>query len=175
VKNVQFGCGKNKLIGWENYDKEIDISKHLPFSDCAVNNIFIEHCLEHVSQNDSLVFLDEAYRVLKYGGVIRVVVPSLEKVAEKMTTQYCDYIKNRGWSDGSREGTLRAMMTCHGHKGWWTYRLLELSLSVAGFQTERCTMYKSRHKMLRGIEGHAKIIGEDFAEIESIICEGIKI
>lgn len=52
MRKIQFGCGGNKLDGWENYDRDVNISKPLPFEDNSIRFIFAEHVLEHVHAHD---------------------------------------------------------------------------------------------------------------------------
>ena len=41
--------------------------------------VYSEHMFEHVLPMDGAAFLKESYRILKPGGVLRVVTPDLEK------------------------------------------------------------------------------------------------
>jgi SAM-dependent methyltransferase len=43
--------------------------------------VYHSHVLEHFSQEDGELLIRECYRVLKPGGVLRVVVPDLEQIA----------------------------------------------------------------------------------------------
>jgi SAM-dependent methyltransferase len=55
-----------------------NISRGLPFKSDSIDVIYHSHVLEHVDRNLTQVFLLEAKRVLKPGGVHRIVVPDLE-------------------------------------------------------------------------------------------------
>lgn len=80
------GCGGNILPGFINIDYSWipnlnlcwDVLKGLPFRDKSVDGIFIEHCLEHFSINETKKILQEFRRVLKNGHIIRIVVPDGE-------------------------------------------------------------------------------------------------
>ena len=172
--NVQFGCGENRLPDWSNYNDEVDIAKPLPFDDGRVNHILIEHCLEHVSPNEAMLFLEEARRILVPGGVIRVVVPSVSRVFNLATDEYCAFVKSKRWGDGTRVSTVRAIMMEHGHRSWWTAQVLEVAMTVAGFATERSWLGESRHAALVGVDGHPNIIGKEFAKLESVVVEGVR-
>ncbi len=54
-----------------------DVSKQLPFGDEIVDKIYSSHFLEHIPQDKGVRVLVECFRVLKYGGVMRLVVPDL--------------------------------------------------------------------------------------------------
>jgi cyclopropane fatty-acyl-phospholipid synthase-like methyltransferase len=44
--------------------------------------VYASHLFEHLAKHDAAVFLKEARRVLRPGGVIRLVVPDLRRLAE---------------------------------------------------------------------------------------------
>ena len=55
---------------------EYDLLKdNLPFSDSSVDNIYISHAIEHVDNLAVQKFIEESYRVLKKGGVLRLTCP----------------------------------------------------------------------------------------------------
>jgi SAM-dependent methyltransferase len=53
----------------------------LPFPDVVSEVVYLSHVLEHFPKSSAPAFLRECYRVLKPGGVLRVVVPDLERIA----------------------------------------------------------------------------------------------
>jgi predicted SAM-dependent methyltransferase len=87
---VNLGCGPWKLDGWINVDIEPsykpellhDLRKPLPWGNETVDYIHMEHFFEHIPQTDGLKLLFECYRVMKWGGVIRINGPDLEKLAK---------------------------------------------------------------------------------------------
>ena len=72
----------------ENYEvswpaiRLVDIRKRLPLRDASVDYIYCSHVLEHFEEFETIGVLKECYRVLKKGGVIRIVLPDLEKMVE---------------------------------------------------------------------------------------------
>lgn len=67
-----------------------DVTKGLPFNDMSVDYIYTSHLLEHLRKEDAIFVLKECYRVLKQGGVLRVVVPDLKiYVKEYMNKKEC--------------------------------------------------------------------------------------
>jgi SAM-dependent methyltransferase len=52
-----------------------DLRKRLPFGDASVDAVYHSHTLEHIDREDVPRFLAEILRVLKSGGIHRVVVP----------------------------------------------------------------------------------------------------
>jgi hypothetical protein len=172
---LNFGCGTNKMEGWQNFDSEINIERRLPFPDNHADFIFAEHVVEHVDYYKAIAFLKECHRVLKPGGVIRICVPSVENIMERATEDYCAFIHSRKWAtENSVRGAMGAILYKHGHKAPWTQSLLRATLFYAGFERiSHCEPGASYWPDLKGVEGHGKVIGEHFNWIEAAICEGI--
>ncbi|MBZ9705379.1 methyltransferase domain-containing protein [Mesorhizobium sp. ESP7-2] len=171
---LNFGCGTNKLDGWQNFDDEVDITKRLPFPDNHADFIYAEHVVEHVDYVKALDFFAEARRVLKPGGVIRICVPSLENIWRRGDQDYFDFA--RKWAPtADRRGAMHAIIFAHGHKAIWSQALLEACLFFAGFEDiAGCEVHKSAHADLANVEGHHAVIGEHFNWIEAAVAEGRK-
>ena len=85
---INVGCGTVSLPGYVNIDLHVQTADliadahALPFEDNSVDEVYSSHLLEHFSgsqQNfEVLTVLQEWFRVLKPGGVIKVNVPNLE-------------------------------------------------------------------------------------------------
>lgn len=76
---IQFGCGNHKLNNWVNLDlPECDVTLPLKFQDQSVDFVFHEHLIEHLDEVDGFNFMNECYRILKQGGVMRVSCPSID-------------------------------------------------------------------------------------------------
>ncbi|MBW2142681.1 MAG: methyltransferase domain-containing protein [Deltaproteobacteria bacterium] len=64
-----------------NWSKEIfihDLRKKFPWKDNSIDVIYSSHTLEHLSKKEGGFFLQECHRVLKEGGLIRIIVPDLK-------------------------------------------------------------------------------------------------
>jgi predicted SAM-dependent methyltransferase len=81
---VNIGCGPYGREGWVNLDgwpqpgvsRLHDCRRSLPLPDGSARGVFCEHFLEHVDYvEEAPVLLAECRRVLRPGGVLRVVVP----------------------------------------------------------------------------------------------------
>ena len=57
-----------------------DLTKGIPFGNDSVDAVYHSHLLEHLDRGKVALFLQEVRRVLKPGGVNRIVVPDLEKI-----------------------------------------------------------------------------------------------
>ena len=89
---IHFACGGNYLKEWLNVDfasreqsnyLRLNLCELLPFPDGHFKFAFAEDFLEHLRQDDSIIFLAEAFRCLKEGGVLRLSFPGLEGVLKK--------------------------------------------------------------------------------------------
>jgi predicted SAM-dependent methyltransferase len=89
MKALNLGCGSRSHPDWENLDlfpvaptvRAHDLRKGIPFSDGTFDVVYHSHVLEHFSKQAAPGFLRECHRVLKSGGIIRVAVPDLERIA----------------------------------------------------------------------------------------------
>jgi hypothetical protein len=59
----------------------VDLRKGIPFPDATFDGVYHSHVLEHFSRDDARALLSECFRVLKVGGILRIVLPDLEKLA----------------------------------------------------------------------------------------------
>ena len=89
LKYLNLGCGYRSHPQWTNVNfvatgKKViahDLSKNIPFADNTFDLVYHSHVLEHFSQAVAVNFIEECYRVLRPGGIVRVVVPDLEQIA----------------------------------------------------------------------------------------------
>ena len=89
-KFLHIGCGDKYIPGFIHID-----ARKLPhvdyvtpadkldmFQDNSVDLIYNCHVLEHFKRNDVEKVLEEWYRILKPGGILRIAVPDFEKLVE---------------------------------------------------------------------------------------------
>jgi ADP-heptose:LPS heptosyltransferase len=172
---LNLGCGSNRLGGWTNHDKDIDITKTLPWGDASAKFIFIEHCVEHVGHKKAIAFFKEAHRALAPGGILRVCVPSLEKIRESNDDSYYRFTTKWQKTGPTKRGAMEAIIFAHGHEMIWCGALLESVLYFCGFDDiKQAAAGQSEHAELRGVEGHGKVIGERFNNLESCVFEATK-
>jgi len=86
---LNLGCGAVRHPDWTNIDLEgdedtlaIDVSTGLPFPDESFDVVYHSHLLEHIPQAAAGALMAECSRVLKPGGIIRILVPDLEQIAK---------------------------------------------------------------------------------------------
>ena len=86
---LNIGCGRRYHEDWVNLDLETsdpsvirhDVNEGIPFEDGRFAAVYHSHILEHLEPADGRKLIQECYRVLKPGGILRVVVPDLECIA----------------------------------------------------------------------------------------------
>jgi predicted SAM-dependent methyltransferase len=92
---VNVGCGARFDDRWINLDgdpldnrvEQYDCRQRLRFQDGSVDALYSSHLIEHLSPMLARYFVEESFRVLRPGGVFRLVTPDLEKLAS-------EYLKN---------------------------------------------------------------------------------
>lgn len=72
---VNPGCPERVNMDAEPNYLNHNLTQPLPFEDNSVDGILASHLLEHLELMDCLDLVEDCYRVLKPGGVIRVTVP----------------------------------------------------------------------------------------------------
>jgi len=82
-------------IDYRRADFNIDLNSTfvLPFKSSSINVIYTSHTIEHLSNDRVCYLLQECYRILKPGGVIRVEVPDVEKLVQLYKTKDNTYLK----------------------------------------------------------------------------------
>src|SRR5271169_4381037 len=73
---------KLKIVSsdWDNRVFLHDLTTRFPWRDASVNYCYSSHTLEHLTREQGVFLLREALRVLRPGGVVRIVVPDLKSV-----------------------------------------------------------------------------------------------
>lgn len=92
---LNLGCGDRFDPNWTNIDfnstsphvQAHDLMQGLRFSDSHFDLVYLSHVLEHFSRSAGLKLLRECHRVLRSGGIVRVVVPDLEQIAKMYLTE----------------------------------------------------------------------------------------
>lgn len=85
---LNLGCGKTFDERWVNiyfvsaspHVIPCDLRKGIPLANQSVEVVYQSHILEHFKKDGAAALINECSRVLKPGGVIRIVVPDLEMI-----------------------------------------------------------------------------------------------
>lgn len=86
---LNIGCGRRYHRDWTNLDLEAndpsvirhDVTRGIPFDEHQFDAVYHSHILEHLRPEQGRQLVAECFRVLKPGGVLRMVVPDLERIA----------------------------------------------------------------------------------------------
>jgi predicted SAM-dependent methyltransferase len=102
-----------------------DCRKIIKFPDGSVDHILCSHFLEHVYPDECIKILKEFYRLLRKGGSLHIIVPSLEAIIEH-------YNKHR--PDGNvGDNLVKKLLLSHEKRPSLKYRFLQF-LSYEGMQ-----------------------------------------
>jgi SAM-dependent methyltransferase len=90
LRALNLGCGERFHPEWTNLDvtpthpsvQAHDLCRGIPFLEGMFDIVYQSHLLEHFERKAALSLLRECHRVLRRDGIIRVVVPDLERIAQ---------------------------------------------------------------------------------------------
>src|SRR6266849_5224847 len=99
IQRLNWGCGERGEPGWINSDRcegELidlcrDIREGLPLEVDSIDYAVSVHALQEVPFPDMIPVLQELWRVLKPGGVLRLCLPDLEKGLQAYLRRDRDY------------------------------------------------------------------------------------
>jgi predicted SAM-dependent methyltransferase len=88
ARYVNLGCGSRYDHRWTNLDViphgpsvlAADFRTGIPLPDKSCDVVYHSHVLEHFQREEGEKFIRECYRVLRPGGLMRVVLPDLEQI-----------------------------------------------------------------------------------------------
>ncbi|AXT85953.1 hypothetical protein C6I20_12685 [Aeromicrobium sp. A1-2] len=136
---LHLGSGGQPKSGWLNVDLagdpvELvwDLAHGVPFEDARVDAIFHEHLLEHIPLRAGAGLLDECYRVLRPGGILRVGVPDAGALLESYTGDGT-YIGALHPDRPTRMLALQELFYWHRHTTMFDEETLALLFRAAGF------------------------------------------
>ncbi len=165
---VHLGSGPNILPGWTNVDYNPDFQPEViadlkgpfPFESSTVDFIHSEGCLCQFDLRGGQHFVAECFRILKPGGVMRVLSPDLRRLLQQylespeplvelwrsavpipLVTETAGEVVNTGIRDL--------------HQFMYDAQTLEHVLRKAGFEPYSVAFNESAHEPLRGIDVRA--------------------
>jgi len=140
---LHLGCAWNRLPGWVNIDllrpgRSLnlywDLRRGLPFPPNSIEAIFAEHLFEHLTYAQGIELMNECWRVLLPGGVLRIGVPDLGRYV-------ASYLGQDGLIERVRPGrptraiALGEPFFLYGHRCMYDFETLDTACKVAGFAT----------------------------------------
>jgi predicted SAM-dependent methyltransferase len=162
----------------------LDATAAIPAPDNSFDYIYCEHMIEHVPFRGGVAMLIECNRILRPGGVVRVVTPSiaflLSVIAADRNSLQEDYLE---WSvrrfvpdapSVTPAFFLNNFMRSWGHTFIYDHATLKLALKMAGFDSVTEPRFgQSQHAELYGLEDEGRL-PPGYLELESMILEGTK-
>ncbi len=168
---LNIGCGISGIEGWVNIDnsptillsrlplgrqifrtphwprdvRRADVRKRIPFPDSSVSCIYSSHVFPAFTYEESLAVARECFRVLRPGGVLRIVVPDLGILVR-------DYLADTADPMASHRFVSRLLLAAsvrdivhHGshHKQMFDARSLVHMLQGAGFPAPEVSTFGS--------------------------------
>ena len=170
---VQYGCGPFSSEQWTNFDssptlrlQRLPVVRHflpksrrffpndvrfgdivagLPVDDRSVIGLYASHVLEHLSLSDCRTALKNSFRILKSGGVFRLVVPDLlgraemyissaqTKSADAAHRFMTDSFLGKAEPSTSMKSRLLRAFGNSAHLWMWDYPALAKELETVGF------------------------------------------
>jgi len=161
---INLGSGHWKIDGWVNVDLDpgsrpdvcADLSASLPFRTRSADLMHTEDFIDQLTLQQAGCFLRECHRVLKPGGVIRVLTPDIEELAH-MYLHQPEALKVL-WRDhvgvplhyGTAAEILNVGMRFAGHTFLYDADTFARLAAECGFRAERVAFQCSAITQLRG-------------------------
>jgi predicted SAM-dependent methyltransferase len=118
-----------------NVDLTLDIRRKLPFNDETFLFIRIEHCFEHLDPiYDAPKVLNECYRILKPGGIVRIIVPDIAIFVEAYVKKDWRFLGNYTHDDAANHLT-HVFRQGGEHKFGYDFSALKQILSLHNFHS----------------------------------------
>jgi predicted SAM-dependent methyltransferase len=163
-----------------------DIVKGLPIADGSAQGVYASHVLEHLSLTEFWIALENTFRMLKPGGIFRLVVPDLEirarEYLEKLDAG--DAGANSWFMQAAHLGLeyrkrglgamARNIFGNTAHLWMWDERSMTAALVKVGFiGVRRCRFNDSQDAAFRLVEDAGRFY-DDSVGLEECAMEAIK-
>ncbi|MBP7460588.1 MAG: methyltransferase domain-containing protein [Candidatus Delongbacteria bacterium] len=131
----------------------------IPFDDNQIDYIYTSHFLEHIFKSEADFLLQDCYRCLKKGGILRICIPDLAfiiaRYLEGDKNYALDNLYNADQDDSSGS-----------HKYMYDFEMIKEILKSKGFtEIERLSFRKSRLPEIERLE---------YREDDSLYVEAVK-
>jgi predicted SAM-dependent methyltransferase len=157
---LHIGCNEAVLPGWVNVDIDPfpgafrwDLRDPLPVAGPALDWIFSEHFIEHITREDAAALLRRCYDTLRPGGVFRTSTPDLAFMVGEYLAGRTGEWANLGWLPGTPCRMMNEGMRLWGHQYLYDIDELVATFRGAGFaRIERVGWRASAHPVFENLE-----------------------
>jgi len=166
---VHLGCGPNVMPGWVNVDYNpdfnpevvADLHEPFPFDSDTVDFIHSEGCLCQFDLESGYRFLNECFRILKPGGVMRLLSPDLRQLVRRYINGVDNNdnglvdLWNREVGIPLKTDTLAEVLNVgirDLHNFVYDEDMLARVLQDCGFETEKVAYQQAGPEELRGLD-----------------------
>jgi predicted SAM-dependent methyltransferase len=148
---INLGCGPLPAEGWLNVDGDSIhadlvqiLGRPLELPDGCAAVVFCEHVLEHVEYPGAArAILRDVQRVLRPGGVFRVIVPDAERAIRAYAAGDTTLLHQLAPSEPTPIEVVNKIFRENGfHRFAWDYALLAKELEAAGFSRVRRAAFR---------------------------------
>jgi predicted SAM-dependent methyltransferase len=164
---IEVGAATTSRTGWLSGDityrtrNYMDATERWPFADGSASHVYADNVVEHLGMSPNRRLLQEAFRVLRPGGRIRLVTPDVERLARIYLTggqdadQHIQAARASGYEAHHPVDLLRIVFQEAGHHvGYlWDLQALKAELEGVGFvSVVRQEPGSSDDEVFRGLE-----------------------
>ena len=161
----------------------MDVNKGWKYRNESVDIVYASHLFEHLTLKTADLFLREAFRVLKPGGVIRLVVPDLFQICQRYVKEFEDpevadptvfilwAMNLHKEAQYPNEGIISRLVNeyrgyPHQHKFMYDAKSLALRLSRVGFKDIYVCQYGTSNYLseIREVEGASESYLSSYVE-----------
>jgi predicted SAM-dependent methyltransferase len=148
------------------------------FGDGCVRYIYASHLLEHLGYpDDALRFARECHRLLVPGGILRVVVPGIEKIIRAYVADNTAFFEiqaslHPAWCDTKLEHLMYALQQDGQHRYGYDFETLEKLLVRAGFSEVRLCDFNA--SPIEDLRVDYRGIRDDSGGYLSLFAEAVK-
>jgi predicted SAM-dependent methyltransferase len=177
LRRLNWGCGEVPEPGWINSDiKDMpgieivgDIRDGLALDTDSIDYVASIHALPEIPYDTLETALRELRRVLKPGGVLRLVLPDLDRAIQAYLAGDKDYFLIPDEDASTIGGKLIVQMTWYGwSRSLFTHEFVEELCARAGFaRVDRCSYMQTA-------SAYPEIVELDSREKESLYVEAVK-
>ncbi|MFA4941294.1 MAG: methyltransferase domain-containing protein [Patescibacteria group bacterium] len=188
-KLIYLGCGHERLKDFIHVEIDLgknksgppdiiaDISEYIPLQNNYADLVYSKATLEHLTYNELLNCLLESRRILKRGGIVRMVVPNFDKaIDDYLNKRYKPELKNiifpnEKISNEDYVETFIGRMLYFDHRYLHNFYTLKKALEKTGFSEIReCKPGDSKIE-----EANGELYNTELKREGEVVVEAIKL